>query len=88
MVFDATSAAGGLAVDPTQFDVYYFAPQKNFASDGGLWFALLSPARARAHRAIAASGRWIPEFLDLKIALDNSRLRPDVQHPGAGDASC
>ena len=46
MVFDATSAAGGLAVDPTQFDVYYFAPQKCFASDGGLWFALLSPGRA------------------------------------------
>jgi phosphoserine aminotransferase len=72
MVFDATSAAGGLWVDPAQFDVYYFAPQKCFASDGGLWFALMSPAALERARSIAASGRYIPAFLDLVTAIDNS----------------
>lgn len=81
MAFDATSAAGGLAVDPTQFDVYYFAPQKCFASDGGLWFALLSPAAVARIEALAASGRWVPAFLDLKIALDNSRLDQTYNTP-------
>jgi phosphoserine aminotransferase len=81
MAFDATSAAGGLAVDPTQFDVYYFAPQKCFASDGGLWFALLSPAAVERIESIAASGRWVPAFLDLKIALDNSRLEQTYNTP-------
>jgi phosphoserine aminotransferase len=81
MAFDATSAAGGLAVDPTQFDVYYFAPQKCFASDGGLWFALLSPAAVERIEAVAASGRWVPAFLDLKIALDNSRLDQTYNTP-------
>lgn len=81
MAFDATSGAGGLAVDPTQFDVYYFAPQKCFASDGGLWFALLSPAAVERIEMIAASGRWIPAFLDLKTALDNSRLNQTYNTP-------
>jgi phosphoserine aminotransferase len=81
MAFDATSAAGGLAVDPTQFDVYYFAPQKCFASDGGLWFALLSPAAVERIESLAGSGRWVPAFLDLKIALDNSRLEQTYNTP-------
>ena len=73
VLFDATSGAGGLPLDPTQVDVYYFAPQKSFGSDGGLWFALMSPAAIARVEAISASGRWTPAFLDLKIALDNSR---------------
>ncbi len=81
MAFDATSAAGGLAVDPAQFDVYYFAPQKNFASDGGLWFALMSPAAIERIEQVGASGRWVPAFLDLKIALDNSRLEQTYNTP-------
>ena len=81
MAFDATSAAGGLAVDPAQFDVYYFAPQKCFASDGGLWFALVSPAAVERIESLAASGRWVPAFLDLKIALDNSRLDQTYNTP-------
>lgn len=72
MLFDATSAAGGLWVDPTEFDVYYFAPQKSFASDGGLWLALMSPAAQERARKVAESGRYIPEFLSLTTALDNS----------------
>jgi phosphoserine aminotransferase len=81
MAFDATSAAGGLAIDPADFDVYYFAPQKCFASDGGLWFALLSPAAVERIESLAASGRWVPAFLDLKIALDNSRLEQTYNTP-------
>ncbi|MFM9134683.1 MAG: phosphoserine transaminase [bacterium] len=73
VLFDATSGAGGLPLDPTQVDVYYFAPQKSFGSDGGLWFALMSPAAMARVEEISASGRWTPAFLDLKIALDNSR---------------
>ncbi len=69
---DATSAAGGLRLDPSQVDAYYFAPQKCFASDGGLWVALLSPLAVERARSIAASGRWIPPFLDLVTAIDNS----------------
>jgi phosphoserine aminotransferase len=69
---DGTSAAGGLRVDPSQFDVYYLAPQKCFASDGGLWVALLSPAALERVERIASSGRYIPTFLDLKTAVDNS----------------
>jgi len=69
---DATSGAGGLRVDPSQFDVYYLAPQKCFASDGGLWIALMSPAALERVERIAASGRWIPAFFDLKTAVDNS----------------
>ncbi|HYZ29563.1 MAG TPA: phosphoserine transaminase [Thermoleophilaceae bacterium] len=73
VLIDATSAAGGLAVDVTQADAYYFAPQKSFASDGGLWLALLSPAAIERVEEIAASGRWIPEFLSIATALENSR---------------
>ncbi len=70
---DATSGAGALPVEPADFDAYYFAPQKVFASDGGLWIALLSPAAVERVGAIKASGRWQPASLDLSIALDNSR---------------
>jgi phosphoserine aminotransferase len=69
---DATSGAGGLVVEPSQFDVYYFAPQKCFASDGGLWLALLSPAAIDRAGRIAASGRYVPEFLSLRVAIENS----------------
>jgi phosphoserine aminotransferase len=73
VVVDATSGAGGLRWDPSQVDVYYFAPQKCFASDGGLWVACCSPAAVERIEQLASSGRWIPSSLDLKIALDNSR---------------
>ena len=72
VLIDATSAAGGLPVDVAECDTYYFAPQKNFASDGGLWLAVLSPAALARIESVAASGRWVPEFLSLPIALDNS----------------
>ncbi|KAA0082557.1 phosphoserine transaminase [Mycolicibacterium sp. P9-64] len=72
VVIDATSAAGGLPVNIADTDVYYFAPQKNFASDGGLWLAIVSPAALARIEAIAASGRWVPDFLSLPIAVDNS----------------
>jgi phosphoserine aminotransferase len=75
VLIDATSGAGGLPVDVTEADVYYFAPQKGFASDGGLWLALMSPAALERVAAIDADpgpGRWIPEFLSLSIALENS----------------
>ena len=72
VVVDATSGAGGLPVDPTEFDAYYFSPQKCFASDGGLWLALLSPAALERVARIASSGRWVPASYDLSIALDNS----------------
>lgn len=80
-VIDATSAAGGVDLDISQADVYYFAPQKNFASDGGLWFALFSPAAIERVERIAASDRYIPEFLSLKNALDNSRLEQTLNTP-------
>jgi phosphoserine aminotransferase len=72
VVVDATSAAGGLMWDPAQVDVYYFAPQKCFASDGGLWLAACSPRALDRIRSISAAKRWVPASLDLKIALDNS----------------
>jgi len=72
VLVDATSGAGGLPVDVAQTDVYYFAPQKCFASDGGLWIALMSATALERVAAIKASGRWIPGFLDLSIAVDNS----------------
>ena len=81
MIFDATSGAGGLAVDPAEFDVYYFAPQKSFGSDGGLWFALMSPAAIARVAEIKESGRWIPDFLDLQTAVDNSRLYQTYNTP-------
>ena len=72
VVVDATSAAGGLMFDPNEVDVYYFAPQKCFASDGGLWFAACSPAAIERIRYITSTKRWVPASLDLSIALDNS----------------
>ena len=78
---DATSGAGGLPVDPAQFDVYYFSPQKSFASDGGLWLALMSPAALERVAAVQASGRWVPASYDLSIALDNSRLDQTYNTP-------
>ncbi len=78
---DATSAAGGIDFDATETDVYYFAPQKNFASDGGLWFALMSPAAIERAERIASSDRYIPEFLSLKTAIDNSRLNQTLNTP-------
>ena len=80
-VVDATSAAGGIDFETGEADVYYFAPQKNFASDGGLWFALFSPAALERVEQIAASGRYIPEFLSLKNAVDNSRLKQTLNTP-------
>ncbi len=73
VLVDATSAAGGAAFEPSETDVYYFAPQKCLASDGGLWIAAVSPAAVERIERLAASGRWIPASLDLEIALDNSR---------------
>jgi phosphoserine aminotransferase len=73
VLVDATSGAGGLPVDVGQTDAYYFAPQKCFASDGGLWLALLSPAAMARVEELAATDRWIPEFLSITTALDNSR---------------
>jgi phosphoserine aminotransferase len=72
ILIDATSGAGGLPVDIADVDAYYFAPQKNFASDGGLWLAIMSPAALARVEAIAASGRWVPDFLSLPIAIENS----------------
>ena len=73
MIVDATSAAGGLRFEPSEVDVYYFAPQKCLASDGGLWLAAASPAAIERIERIAASDRWVPASLDLGIALENSR---------------
>jgi phosphoserine aminotransferase len=81
VLVDATSAAGGMAVDPAQFDAYYFAPQKCFAADGGLWLALLSPAAVDRVERIKASGRWTPAMLDLGLALENSRLDQTYNTP-------
>jgi len=81
VLVDATSAAGGLDVDVAQSDVYYFAPQKNFASDGGLWLGLFSPAALERAASVKASGRWIPDFLDLQTAIDNSRLNQTYNTP-------
>ncbi|HET6270755.1 MAG TPA: phosphoserine transaminase [Arthrobacter sp.] len=81
VLVDATSAAGGLDVDVAEADVYYFAPQKNFASDGGLWLGLFSPAALERAARIKASDRWIPDFLDLQTAIDNSRLNQTYNTP-------
>jgi phosphoserine aminotransferase len=78
---DGTSAAGGLRVEAAEFDVYYFAPQKGLASDGGLWLALLSPAAIARVGQVKATGRFVPAFLDLSIALDNSRLDQTYNTP-------
>jgi len=81
VVVDATSAAGGIDVDISQTDVYYFAPQKSFASDGGLWIAIMSPKAIARVEAIKASGRWTPAFFDLSIAIENSRLDQTYNTP-------
>jgi phosphoserine aminotransferase len=73
VLIDATSGAGGLPLDASQADAYYFAPQKGFAGDGGLWVALMSPAAVERVERLHASGRWIPAFLSLATALENSR---------------
>jgi phosphoserine aminotransferase len=80
-VVDATSAAGGIDVDISETDVYYFAPQKNFASDGGLWFGIVSPAAVSRIESVGRSGRYIPEILSLSIALENSRLDQTLNTP-------
>ncbi|CAN5409186.1 phosphoserine transaminase [soil metagenome] len=72
VLIDATSGAGGLPVDIAETDVYYFAPQKCFAGDGGLWIALMSPRALARVAEIKASSRWMPAFLDLSIAVENS----------------
>jgi phosphoserine aminotransferase len=84
VLVDATSGAGGLRFDPTQVDVYYFAPQKNFAGDGGLWLAAVSPAAVERIERITASGRWTPASLDLGIALEQSRLDQTYNTPALG----
>ncbi len=84
VLIDATSGAGGLPVDVGHSDVYYFAPQKCFGADGGLWVALMSPAALDRVAEIAASGRWIPAFLDLATAVDNSVKEQTYNTPAVG----
>jgi phosphoserine aminotransferase len=81
VLVDATSAAGALPVDPAEFDAYYFAPQKVFGADGGLWLAVLSPAALARIDEIAASGRYIPEFLSLRAAVENSVKNQTLNTP-------
>src|SRR5216683_4843414 len=81
VIVDATSGAGGLPVDVTETDTYYFAPQKCFGSDGGLWLALMSPAALERAAEIAASGRYIPEFFSLPVAIDNSAKQQTYNTP-------
>jgi phosphoserine aminotransferase len=81
MLHDATSAAGGLDVDLTETDVYYFAPQKGFGSDGGLWLAVVSPAAVARIAELSGSGRWTPAFLDLQTAVEQSRLEQTYNTP-------
>ncbi len=80
-VIDATSAAGGIDFSVGESDVYYFAPQKNLGSDGGLWFAAMSPAAIERIARVAASDRYIPDFLSLQQAVDNSRLNQTLNTP-------
>jgi phosphoserine aminotransferase len=81
VLIDATSGAGGLRFDPRQADVYYFAPQKSFASDGGLWLAAMSPTAIARIERIAASDRWVPASLDLGTVLEQSRLDQTYNTP-------
>jgi phosphoserine aminotransferase len=81
MLIDGTSGAGGLELDVAETDVYYFAPQKCFGSDGGLWLGLFSPAAIERARSVKASGRYIPAFLDLVTAIDQSRLEQTYNTP-------
>lgn len=82
VLVDGTSAAGGLPVDPREFDAYYFSPQKAFGSDAGLWAALCSPAAIERAERIAASPRWIPPMSNLAAALENSRRNQTLNTPG------
>jgi phosphoserine aminotransferase len=81
VLIDATSGAGGLPVDIAETDVYYFGPQKCFASDGGLWLAAFSPTALARVDEIAASGRWVPDFFSLPTAISNSRLNQTYNTP-------
>ncbi|GLW96365.1 phosphoserine transaminase [Microtetraspora sp. NBRC 16547] len=81
VLVDATSGAGGLPVSAEEFDVYYFAPQKSFASDGGLWIGLFSPAALARVEEIAATGRYVPEFFSLPVAIDNSTKNQTYNTP-------
>jgi phosphoserine aminotransferase len=82
VLVDATSGAGGLPLDPREADAYYFAPQKGFASDGGLWLAVLSPAAIERVEALdGEEGRWQPAFLSIAIALENSRKEQTYNTP-------
>ncbi len=81
VLVDATSAAGGLPVRAEEFDVYYFAPQKCLGSEGGLWIALMSPAAVQRVHEIAAGGRYIPDFLSLRIALENAARNQTYNTP-------
>jgi phosphoserine aminotransferase len=81
LLVDATSGAGGLPVDVARADVYYFAPQKSFASDGGLWLALFSPAALARVEEITATDRWVPDFFSLPTAIDNSRKNQTYNTP-------
>ncbi len=81
VLVDATSAAGGMGVDLSQCDAYYFSPQKCFAADGGLWVAVLSPAAMERARGFSGSERWVPPFLDLWAAIESSRLDQTVNTP-------
>ena len=90
VAIDATSGAGGLPVQISESDVYYFAPQKCFAADGGLWIAIMSPAALERVEQIdkdRPGGRWIPEFLSLPTALDNSRKDQTYNTPARGHAA-
>ncbi|MEM0812231.1 phosphoserine transaminase [Corynebacterium amycolatum] len=84
VAIDATSGAGGLPVDMSQADVYYFSPQKCFASDGGIWLAAMSPAAIERIEKINSSDRFIPAFLDLQTAVDNSRKNQTYNTPAVG----
>jgi phosphoserine aminotransferase len=84
VLIDATSGAGGLPVDITESDVYYFGPQKCFAADGGLWLAAFSPAALTRVEEIAATGRWVPDFFSLPTAIDNSRKNQTYNTPAVG----
>jgi phosphoserine aminotransferase len=81
MLIDATSGAGGLPLDIAECDVYYFGPQKCFASDGGLWLAAFSPAALARVDEITGSGRWVPDFFSLPTAITNSRLNQTYNTP-------
>lgn len=81
VMIDATSSAGGMSADISQTDLYYFAPQKNFSSDGGLWLAFASPAAIERAERIKASGRWVPDILDFSLALTNSRKHQTLNTP-------